>query len=199
MKNSLSRVVKWVIISLIFLMIVGLKLSFGQFSLGAAYYQRNEKPQNGFSFRMENDVKLTPKLFRLGIQAHFDYYSDKSKLGSRGISMGKVNNYTVGLVALAKIKLLIIEPYVGLGIGFDKVNQSISGNVYDLPGSGGSDTSNKQKTIYQGVVGSEATLLSFLHPFVEYRTHAPSLGEVLKKPSKANTSGVWAFGVLLKF
>ncbi len=180
-------------------MISGLQLSFGQFSIGASYYQRKESPQNGFGVRMENDVKLTPKLIRLGVQAHFDYYSEQNNLSGNGISLGKVNNYTLGIVALAKLKLLIVEPYIGAGIGFDKLSHSGSNDTFPAA-SGLGKPLNKQQTIYEGVVGTEASLLPFLHPFVEYRTHAIKFGGILKKPSENNnTQGVWAFGVLLKF
>lgn len=198
MKKSLLKTVRWVSLSLIFLMFAGIGISYGQFSIGAAYYQRNEIPQNGFGVRMENDIKVTRKLLRLGVQAHFDYYSDRNKLSGNGISLGKVNNFTLGLVALAKIKLLIIEPYAGVGIGFDKISQSGSGNVYSTV-SNLDQSINKQNTIYEGVIGTEATLLSFLHPFVEYRTHAKTFSDAIKKPSKSNSSGAWVFGVLLKF
>jgi len=198
MKGSLRQTIRWVVIGAIFFAIAGLKSGYGQFSIGAAYYQRKEAPQNGFGARMENDIKVTPKILRLGVQAHFDYYSESNKLDGSGVSFGKVNNYTLGLDALAKVKLLIIEPYIGVGIGFDKVNQSGSNGISSVVGSA-VNPENTQKTIYEGVFGTEASLLSFLHPFVEYRTHAPKFGDVLKKPSGSDSQGVWAFGVLLKF
>jgi len=199
MKKSLGTIIGRVTAGVFFLMIAGSQISLAQFSIGAAYYQRKESPQNGFGVRMENDVKLTPKIIRLGIQAHFDYYSEQNNLSRDGISMGKVDNYTLGILALAKLKLLIVEPYLGAGIGFDKVNQSAS-NEISLVQNSLNKPLNNQQTIYEGVIGSEASLLPFLHPFVEYRTHAIRFGGILKKPSESNdTQGVWAFGVLLKF
>ncbi len=198
MKGLLFQATRWGIICIIFFMIAGLKPGYCQFSIGAAYYQRKEAPQSGFGARMENDIKVTPKFFRLGVQAHFDYYSENNKLDGSGVSFGKVTNYTLGLDALAKAKLLIIEPYIGVGIGFNKVTQPGSNGIPSVVNSA-VNPDNAQKTIYEGVIGTEASLISFLHPFVEYRTHAPKFGDVLKKPSKGDTQGVWAFGVLLKF
>lgn len=198
MKESLRQGIRWVVSIVIFFMIVGLKAGYSQFSIGAAYYQRKEAPQNGFGARMENDIKVTPKILRLGVQAHFDYYSENNKLDGNGVSFGKVSNYTLGLDMLAKIKLLIIEPYVGLGIGFDKVNQTQPNEISSVVSSA-VNPENTQNTIYEGLIGTEASLISFLHPFVEYRTHAPTFGDVLKKPSKGDARGVWAFGLLLKF
>lgn len=181
-----------------FFLIIGLKAGYCQFSIGAAYYQRKEAPQNGFGARMENDIKVIPKILRLGVLAHFDYYSENNKLDGSGVSFGKVSNYTLGLDALAKVKLLIVEPYIGLGMGFDKVNQAGSNGISTVVKSA-VNPKNTQNTIYEGVIGTEASLLSFLHPFIEYRTQAPTFGDVLKKPSKGDARGVWAFGLLLKF
>ena len=198
MKELLHQTMRGAVICILFLTIAGLETGYAQFSIGAAYYQRKEAPQNGFGARIENDIKVTPKIIRLGVQAHFDYYSENSKLDGSGVSLGKVNNYTLGLDALAKVKLLIIEPYIGVGIGLNKVNQPGSNSITSVVNSA-VNPANTQKTVYEGVIGTEASLLSFLHPFVEYRTYAPKFGDVLKKPSTSDSQGSWAFGVLLKF
>lgn len=128
----------------------------GQFSVGASYEIRDENPSNGFGLRMEKSILPGMPLIDLGFRAHFSFFNETINLGVNEMELNtNVDAYDYGLAAVAGIKLGLVKPYAGIGIGSERFD---AGSVF------------KENNFYwNGFGGAEITLLPFLHPFIEYR------------------------------
>ena len=175
-----------------------------QFSIGASYEIRKEKPTNGFGIRIENDLPLKLPLVAIGIRAQFSNFSEKNSVSGTNVNNvsisydRKLNHYNLGLMALGKLKLGLLSPYIGLGIGTSHLkvkNSNLSTSVADL--QSGSKSNNS--VYYEGAIGASATLLPMLHPFIEYRLQKDSFKNVVNGYETKDSSGLWAFGISLSF
>lgn len=171
-----------------------------QFSIGASYEIRKENPTNGFGIRIENDLPLKLPLVAIGIRAQFSNFSEKNSLSSGGITYDqKLNHYNLGLMALAKLKLGLLSPYVGLGVGTSHLQVKNTNLSSILPNGGESGSKNNNSVYYEGAIGASATLLPILHPFIEYRLQKNNFKNVVNGYKTKDSSGIWAFGVSLSF
>jgi len=169
-----------------------------QFSIGASYEIRSQDPTNGFGVRIEKDLPLKLPLVAIGVRAQFSNFSEKNSISTGGNVTydRKLNHYNLGAMVLGKVKLGLLSPYVGLGIGTNHLKIENSGSSL----FNGSDS--KTKMYYEGTIGAEATLLPFLHPFIEYRLHKNNIKELKingNPISKKDSDGIWAFGISLQF
>lgn len=129
-----------------------------QWGVGASYEIRNEDPENGFGFRLERSFLQGAPLIDLGIRAHFSYFNDEITVSRDDFEASTdIDVYDYGLAALAGIKLGIVKPYVGLGIG----NQQFK---FDP-----ADNFNDSSFYWNGFGGAEVIIFPFLQPFIEYR------------------------------
>ncbi len=132
-----------------------------QWAVGGSYEIRNEDPENGFGFRIERSFLQGAPLIDLGIRAHFSYFNDENNVSRDDFTFSQqIDVYDYGLAALAGVKLGIVKPYVGLGIGNQqfKFNADVEG--FDF---------NESSFYWNGFGGAEFTLLPVLNPFIEYR------------------------------
>lgn len=147
--------------TLFYISIIGCILFFSQpvqaqFSIGASYEIRDEDPTNGFGLRAETGLFPDLPLLDLGLRAHFSYFNDTSEITLDDASISTdIKAYDYGLAALAGLKLGIVKPYVGLGIGSERfeANEFFEENNF----------------YWNGFGGAQITVLPFLHPFIEYR------------------------------
>jgi len=163
-----------------------------QWSIGASYEIRNEKPKNGFGVRLERDILQKIPVVNLGLRAHFSYFSDKNSFSRNGTTYdSEIKNYDYGLAAIGGVSVGLISPYVGLGLGsnnakFDVKNAS-------LPGEG-----SDSNLYWNGFVGAKVSPIPVIKPFVEYRIQ--STKEFNKLDQNVNTSnGRLMFGISLAF
>lgn len=176
-----------------------------QFSIGASYEIRSEKPTNGFGIHVEKDLSLKLPLVAIGVRAQFSNFSEKNSVTGTSINnVGitydrKLNHYNLGLMALAKVKLGLLSPYVGLGIGTSHLEVKNSNLQQELLNGGSSGSKNNNSVYYEGAVGASATLLPMIHPFIEYRLQKNSFKNVINGYKTKDSSGIWAFGVSLQF
>ncbi|HKI44818.1 MAG TPA: outer membrane beta-barrel protein [Balneolales bacterium] len=165
-----------------------------QFSIGASYEIRSNNPTNGFGIRIENDLPLKLPLVAIGVRAQFSNFSEKNSLTTNSVTYDqKLDHYNIGLLALAKVKLGLLSPYAGLGIGTNHLNVKNTGPI----SFGG--PKNKTKIYYEGVLGASATLLPLIHPFIEYRLQKNNISGVINGYRAKDSNGIWAFGVSLQF
>lgn len=130
-----------------------------QFAIGASYEVRSEDPQNGFGFRLEKGLLKGVPLLDLGVRAHFSYFNDTNEISNNGISTStEIDVYDYGLAALAGVKLGLIKPYVGLGIG----NQQFKFEAQEV-------LDDESSFYWNGFGGAEITLLPLFNPFIEFR------------------------------
>lgn len=145
----------------IFLLIPVSNTVSAQFAIGASYEIRSEDPTNGFGFRLEKGILQNMPLLDFGLRAHFSYFNDTNEISRNGISTStEIDVYDYGLAALAGVKLGLIKPYVGLGIGNQQFNFDADAEDF---------SSDESSFYWNGFGGAEITLLPLLNPFIEYR------------------------------
>lgn len=160
-----------------------------QWSIGASYEIREEEPQNGFGARIERQILGKLPLVKLGLRAHFSYFSEENELSSGGATYSTdLTNYDFGLAAIGGISLGLLKPYVGLGLGSTTFDVSAE----DVPGAIEDDT--ESKVYWNALVGAEVSPIPALKPFVEYRF------ESVEEPDFApGSSGRVIFGLSIAF
>lgn len=159
----------FVTLSLIFLLIPLYNTANAQFAIGASYEVRSEDPKNGFGLRLEKGFLNSVPLLDLGIRAHFSYFNDTNELSleNREIST-EIDVYDYGLAALGGVKLGVVKPYIGLGIG----NQQFKFDPEEVFG-------DESSFYFNGFGGAEITLLPLFNPFIEYRiAHLTSADDI---------------------
>lgn len=132
-----------------------------QWAVGASYEIRNEDPENGFGFRLERSFLQDAPLIDLGIRAHFSYFNDENNISRDDFTFSrKIDVYDYGLAVLGGVKLGVVKPYVGLGIGNQQFKFDADIEGFDF---------NESSFYWNGFGGAEVTILPFLNPFIEYR------------------------------
>lgn len=165
-----------------------------QFSIGASYEIRNKDPQDGFGIRIQNMAKLPIPLLALGFRAHYSYFSAQNKITSSGNVSYETNDlkdYDIGIDAIGEVKLGLVDPYIGLGLG---------SRTYKVDYKAVEQLKNEKKSsiFYNGTIGVQLGIIPVLKPFIEYRITKSNLKDFNGvKPS--NTNGRYIFGVLLQF
>lgn len=132
-----------------------------QWAVGASYEIRDEDPENGFGLRLERSFLQGVPLLDLGIRAHFSYFNDENNVSRDNVTFSRqIDVYDYGLAVLGGVKLGIVKPYVGLGIGNQQFNFDADIQDFDF---------NESSFYWNGFGGAELTLLPLLNPFIEYR------------------------------
>lgn len=167
-----------------------------QFGIGASYEVRSKDPQNGFGVRIENMAKLPIPLLSLGFRAHFSYFSANNKVTKSGDitydgKLADLKDYDIGLDAIGEVKLGLVDPYIGLGVG----SRTYKVSYQDAATLG---EGNKSSLFYNGTIGVQLGIIPVLKPFIEYRVTKSNLKD-FKGVSPSNTNGRYIFGVLLQF
>jgi len=122
--------------------------AYAQWAIGASYEVRDEDPENGFGLRLERSILQGMPIINFGIRAHLSYVSTE------------IDNYDYGLAALVGVKLGVVKPYAGLGIGNQHFNFNAEIDQFDF---------DESSFYWNGFGGAEVTLFPFLQPFIEYR------------------------------
>ena len=187
------NLLKW-IVTLFFVGGFMISTAAAQFGIGASYEVRSKDPQNGFGLRIENMAKLPIPLLSLGFRAHFSYFSAQNKITSSGNVSYETNDlkdYDIGLDAIGEVKLGLVNPYIGLGLG---------SRTYKVDYKAVTNLSNEQKSsiFYNGTIGVQLGIIPVLKPFIEYRVSKSNLKD-FKGAKPSNTNGRYIFGVLLQF
>lgn len=191
MKNPTSKLLTIALLG-VFLACFSYQQAAAQFSIGASYEIRSHKPTNGFGVRIENDMPLKVPMLAIGVRAQFSNFSEKNNIsGINDITYDqKLSHYNLGLMALLKLKLGLLEPYVGLGLGTSHLKVKSEGLSQSY-------SENKNSIYYEGALGAEVSLLPILHPFIEYRLHRNNFNDVIQGYKTHDTNGIWAFGLSL--
>lgn len=194
MKKLFSKV--WMFPLLILLTLFMTSNAWAQWSIGASYEIRTSTPKTGFGARIERTVKLPIPLLSLVGRAHFSYFNANNKITKTGGYSYSTDfkDYDLGLTFLGKVNLGVVDPYVGIGIGSDTYHVNI-------PDLGGGKTN--KSIFYNATVGAQATLIPFIHPFVEYRITKNNLKDFNfagnYKQQADNSPGRLILGISLQF
>jgi opacity protein-like surface antigen len=133
-----------------------------QWSIGASYEIRDEDPTNGFGARIEKGILNFVPLVDFNMRAHFSYFNESNSLSRSGANIdGDLEAYDYGLALTAGIKIALVKPYVGVGIGAE---------TFDFkPDNDGNEGFNESSFYWNGFGGIELTVLPIITPFIEYR------------------------------
>lgn len=165
-----------------------------QWSIGASYEIRQESPKNGFGGRVGYALLGNQSMLDLRLRAHLSYFSEEyDNYRDFGVP-AELTNYDFGLMAVGGIRLGLVEPYAGLGLGATTFD--LQGD--DLPQNSPFDESESDSKIsWTGLVGAEVSPLPFLHPFIEYRfepADRPGFADI-----RNSDTGRMVFGLSLSF
>lgn len=132
-----------------------------QWAVGASYEIRNEDPENGFGFRLERGILQGVPLLDFGVRAHFSYFNDENNINRDQVTVSReIDVYDYGLAVLGGVKLGVVKPYVGLGIGNQQFKVNADLEEFDF---------DESSFYWNGFGGAEFTFLPVLSPFIEYR------------------------------
>jgi len=133
-----------------------------QFGIGASYEVRDEYPTNGFGFRLEKGLMGKNHILDLSVRGHFSYFNETNNFSiGEGVSLSRdMDVYDYGIAVLLGVRLGIVKPYAGAGIGLDRFKQTTEREQYNI----------KENNFYWNAFGgAEFTLLPVISPFIEYR------------------------------
>lgn len=149
------------IIAVAFLLIPLHQTANAQWSIGVSYEMRDEMPDNGFGLRVEKDMLSGMPLVELALRGHWSYFNETNNVSLDGVNFSRdADAYDYGLAAVLGVKLGMIKPFAGAGIGRERFKQSVEVEGFSF----------KENNFYWNAFGgAEINLLPLLNPFIEYR------------------------------
>jgi opacity protein-like surface antigen len=144
---------------------------YAQVSVGANLDVRSEDPTNGAGVRLEYRLIHLPPLAEIRLRAHASYFSEKSVTqyethGLRSEVTRELQAFDFGAAALAGVKLGLLSPYAGAGLGGDSSWFTVAKDSGDPSRESGVNEMNPYWNIF---FGAEFTLIPYINPFFEYR------------------------------
>ncbi|HAC15554.1 MAG TPA: hypothetical protein DCE78_06370 [Bacteroidetes bacterium] len=136
-----------------------------QFSFGVSYEERPDAPEQGFGLQLEHSLLPFDFIASLRARLNFSYFSQDASLSvplnsQPSVEFGRIQSVDYGGAILGGLKLGMISPYVGLGLGVDSWKFKLD----DYENSYDNDTIN-----YYGLLGASLSIFPVVHPYVEYR------------------------------
>lgn len=198
LKNILLRINTSILLSVCFFQMVS-----GQTEVGVSYELRDEEPQNGLGLRVETPLLSQLPVLNLSIRAHISYFSDENELTQQGLRYSEdITNYDLGIQGIVGINVGLVEPYVGFGIGSERINITpkalqpfnFDNGIYDLLLSEKSDGN----MYWNASFGAKVSVVPILKPFVEYRYTNTELGTP-KFDQFDTKTGRMVFGLSIRF
>lgn len=170
--------------------------SFAQIEIGASYELRDDDPQSGFGVRLQSAMLKGVPFINLGLRAHFSYFSETNSVDETTFTYDKsIENYDFGLAAYGGVRLGLLEPYIGAGLGSETVDLSAE-DFSNTPPPGQEPNEEEESNIYWNTfVGAKVTVIPLVKPFVEYRFSSRNLD----LPDLNDKTGRIIFGVVLSF
>ncbi len=136
-------------------------VSSAQWGLGAAVEIRDQDPTTGVGIKLEREILSKAPIIDLNLRGHFSWFYDSDGNGIIDEALqSELNVYDYGLALVLGVKLGLVKPYIGGGIGREHYREE----------SGGGLLSHSEDNFYwNGFGGAEITLLPYLKPFIEFR------------------------------
>lgn len=148
-------------IGLLIIQFISTDVSKAQWGLGAAVEIRDQDPTTGVGLKLEREILSGVPIVDFNLRGHFSWFYDGDGEGIFDDALqSELNIYDYGLALVMGVKLGLVKPYIGGGIGKEYYREEI----------GGGTLSHSEESIYwNGFGGAEITLLPYLKPFIEFR------------------------------
>lgn len=182
---------------LLFLLFADSQVVRAQFGLGLSYEIRDEKPTHGIGARLDYDVLKSIPLVSVTVRAHASYFSvvERTEYVLSGLRTEVIREtvaYDVGASLLAGVRVALVKPYVGIGLGMD------SSQFFSFDARSGENRFvgiSEENLYWNAFAGAEFVLIPIVNPFIEYRTVS------IVDPRNIDYTGFArvAFGIMLRF
>lgn len=147
------------IIGLLSIQLINTDYTYAQWGIGAAFEIRDEVPTTGVGIKLEREILSKAPIVDLNLRGHFSWFNDNNAESIIDHALNtKANVYDYGAALVFGVKLGLIKPYVGAGIGTEKYKEESSRLNY-----------SEDNFYWNGFGGAEITLLPYLKPFIEFR------------------------------
>jgi len=167
---------------LAFILLISLFITFlpltssAQWGIGGGYEKRNGDPESGFNLRIEKGFKLPVPFIKFRGRLQGGVYTDESfSLFDEEVTFNRnaeVNSWYTGANLLAEVKLPIlpVNPYGGLGIGFEKLNVDAD-EIFTIATEPAPPTRDNSEgdIFFEANAGLKITIIPLIKPFFEYR------------------------------
>ncbi|MEX2410502.1 MAG: outer membrane beta-barrel protein [Candidatus Paceibacterota bacterium] len=143
------------IIGLFSTQLISADYSFAQWGIGAGVEIRDEDPTTGVGIKLERELLSKAPIVDLNLRGHFSWFSDENAESIYPSAIiTPVDVYDYGAALVFGVKLGLVKPYVGAGIGTERYSE---------------ENNSMDNFYWNGLGGAEITLLPFLKPFIEFR------------------------------
>lgn len=144
--------------------------SFAQWGIGAGVEIRDEDPTTGMGIKLERNILSNAPMIDLNLRGHFSWFNDDDaeSLIDQALNTN-VNIYDYGVALVLGVKLGIVKPYVGAGVGTERYKEEQSAGRYFNESISTPLKYSEENFYWNGFGGAEITLLPYLKPFIEFR------------------------------
>lgn len=153
-----------IIIGLFTINLFAANQSYAQWGIGAGVEIRDEDPTTGVGIKLEREIFSSLPVVDINLRGHFSWFYDSdSESIIRDALNTEVNVYDYGAALIVGLKLGIVKPYIGAGIGSERYREESNTGIVDYSGY------SEDNFYWNGLGGAEITLLPYLKPFIEFR------------------------------
>lgn len=147
------------IIGLLSTQLINADYTYAQWGIGAGIEIRDEDPTTGVGIKLEREILSKAPIVDLNFRGHFSWFNDENAVSIIDqVTNTKANVYDFGAALVFGVKLGVVKPYVGAGVGTEKYEEESSQLNY-----------SEDNFYWNGFGGAEITLLPYLKPFIEFR------------------------------
>jgi len=132
-----------------------------QWAIGASYELREHDPASGFGLRIEHNFLGGMPVVNIGLRAHFSYFNETVGSYRNPAFPAELESYDYGLALLGGVKVGLLRPYVGAGLGRENFEA-----VYQRTDQLGVEDYSLYWNLF---IGAELLPLPVIKPFIEYR------------------------------
>lgn len=146
-----------ILVGLFATQLIAANQSFAQWGIGAGVEIRDEDPTSGVGIKIEKEIFSKVPVLDFNLRGHFSWFydSDTESIFEEALNT-EINVYDYGVAFVMGVKLGIVKPYVGAGLGSEQFHEEL--NSY-----------SEENFYWNGFGGAEITLLPYLKPFIEFR------------------------------
>lgn len=158
------------IIGLFSTLLIGADYSYAQWGIGAGLEIRDEDPTSGFGIKLERNILSKTPMVDLNLRGHFSWFNDDDAESLLDQALNtNINVYDYGAALVLGIKLGLVKPYLGAGVGTERYKEERSTGQNLDENSSSFINYSEENYYWNGFGGAEITLLPYLKPFIEFR------------------------------